>query len=1272
MVLKLKNSLTIAGSIPLIAWLAYASWFNRAFAQITPDTSLGNESSVVTPNVDLKGGLADLIEGGAIRDINLFHSFLEFNVPDGGRVYFANPAGIESIFTRVTGNNVSNILGTLGVDGAANLFLLNPNGIVFGNNAQLDVEGSFFGTTANSLVFGDGSEFSATNPNQPPLLKVSAPLGLQYGANSTAAIANSGNLAVPEDLTLAGNNLDLHGQLYAGGDLKLQAENAVEINDSVAQQFIAAAGGELVIQGNESVDIFALNHPDSGLFAGGNLLLRSANSVGGDAHYWSGGSFRIEKLDGSLGSLFSPIDPIIRTFGDVVIGQYTGTSLHILAGGSVTLNSATISAPDPGTAGVDFLKETIELSDDTPVEINGEIQPTLDIRAGVLPQSIGIPPLESLTGFNPATDVIAENVTEASSSGNITIGNVLITDSNGLVLLTNQYRPNPELPSANILVAGDEILNIGINTGIAGEQGGSIFLDSRENINVLGNIQTFSSIGSSGHVRLIAQGETKLVGGSIVTRLQGTGDAGDIEINTGLLTLQDGNELSANTLGKGSAGNIRINAREEVLIEGEASDGSGSSGIFSVVESTAVGDGGTVTINADSLILRDGATISTSTVGEGLAGNIVIKTSDSVVLEGEGNTFFTAIASIVAEGAVGEGGDISIETGSLTIRDSAQLIADTLGMGSAGNIHINASELVLIEGEFSDGSGSNGIFSAVESTAVGNGGIITIDANSLILRDGAGISTSTVGEGLAGNIRINARDSILLEGQGDNFVSAIVNIVGENAEGESGDIDINTGSFSIRNGSRLVANTRGKGSAGDIRINARETIKVEGESGIFSAVESTAIGNGGIITIDADSLILRDGATISTSTVGEGLAGNILIKTSDSVVLEGEGNTFLTAIASIVAEDAVGEGGDISIDTGSLIIRDSGQLVVNTRDLGPAGNIHINARDFVLIEGEFIDGSGSSGIFSAVESTAAGDGGIVTIDADILILRDGATISTSTVGEGSAGDLILNTKELLITDGAQVSARSEGTAPAGDITLNIGRLLSATDGEISTNASQSAGGAIKITAQNIQLFGDSDIRTNVSNGEDNGGDIELTANSIIAFDDSDILAFARDGKGGDITFKTPAFFGENYRPAPRGTDPVTLDGNNRVDINASGGIDGVIILPDVSFIQNSITDLPDELVNPDSLIAGSCIIPTNEPQGSLYIIGAGGLPTRPGDISVAPYPTGIVKPIGSSGDSPDSAPRTHRRWQKGDPIIEPTGVYQLPNGKLVMGRECSR
>jgi filamentous hemagglutinin family protein len=159
---------------------------SSVLAQITPDHSLGKESSIVTPDATVKDAVADLIKGGATRGNNLFHSFSEFNVSDGARVYFANPDGIANILTRVTGNNLSKIFGTLGVDGAANLFLLNPKGIIFGENAKLDVNGSFLATTADRFIFNNGFKYSASNPTKPPLLTVNIPVGLQLGEKAKA------------------------------------------------------------------------------------------------------------------------------------------------------------------------------------------------------------------------------------------------------------------------------------------------------------------------------------------------------------------------------------------------------------------------------------------------------------------------------------------------------------------------------------------------------------------------------------------------------------------------------------------------------------------------------------------------------------------------------------------------------------------------------------------------------------------------------------------------------------------------------------------------------------------------------------------------------------------------------------------------------------------------------------------------------------------------------------------------------------------------------
>ncbi|MGB7442291.1 MAG: filamentous hemagglutinin N-terminal domain-containing protein [Coleofasciculaceae cyanobacterium] len=415
-----------------------------ATAEIIPDQTLGDEASRLTRDVlinGLSGNYAertplkgDRIDGGATRGANLFHSFQEFNVLNGQQVYFANPAGIENILSRVTGANGSDIFGKLGVLGNANLFLINPNGIVFGQNSQLDIRGSFVASTANSFTFADGSRFSAIEPQAAPLLTINLTPGLQH-ASSGSTIVNSGNLVVGQNLTLAAENLELEGQLQAGKDLQLLARNRVQIRDSTVEPFVATAGGQLLVEGKQKVDIFALNHPNSGLFSGTEMVLRSANPIGGDAHYWSGGNFRIEQLDGNLADLESPYDPIIRASGDVSFAGYTGASLHIFAGGSVEI-TGDVTITQPEELPTNAIQETVTLFNGDTIEINGNTTPTLDIRAGTL--AYGTP---GTTGNTAGFPTGIPNTGGTATSADIRIsGN--ISSQGGTVFLTNQYQPN--------------------------------------------------------------------------------------------------------------------------------------------------------------------------------------------------------------------------------------------------------------------------------------------------------------------------------------------------------------------------------------------------------------------------------------------------------------------------------------------------------------------------------------------------------------------------------------------------------------------------------------------------------------------------------------------------------------------------------------------------------------------------------------------------------------------------------------------------------------
>jgi filamentous hemagglutinin family protein len=234
-----SQAITAAASV-----LALGATAPAALAQLTPDATLGNENSVINNGAIVGGEVTDLIEGGAARGSNLFHSFEQFNIAAGQRVYFANPLDIQNILSRVTGGDPSNLFGTLGVDGPANLFFMNPNGIVFGPDATLDIPGSFHATTADAIPLGDAGFFSATAPEQSTLLTVDPSVAFtNYLTADSGDITSQGQLAANGDLTLAAHTLDLVGQVVAGGDLTLLGLDTVKIRDAIADAISLALPG---------------------------------------------------------------------------------------------------------------------------------------------------------------------------------------------------------------------------------------------------------------------------------------------------------------------------------------------------------------------------------------------------------------------------------------------------------------------------------------------------------------------------------------------------------------------------------------------------------------------------------------------------------------------------------------------------------------------------------------------------------------------------------------------------------------------------------------------------------------------------------------------------------------------------------------------------------------------------------------------------------------------------------------------------------------------
>ena len=503
------------------------------------------------------------------------------------------------------------------------------------------------------------------------------------------------------------------------------------------------------------------------------MTLRSANRVGGDAHYWSGGDFRVENLNGEVGQLFSPIDPIIRTLGDVDIEGYEGSSLHILAGGSVTIGTAIITNADSGRTGFDFLQETIDLSDGTVVEVNGSAQPTLDVRAGVTPEAIGIIPLDNLSGYDPIVDMFVTsengqflfvdrpNILETPSSANISVGDIWINAPNGLVLLTNRYQPSSEIPDDSISVTGEGIFGDGIYTARFEEQSGSVYIDSRGDISVTNSYIDTTGTGEVGDIVLLAadrvsfsgQNDFALGAFSGVTAF-GEGTGGDVRIRATQLDLLNGAELSTSNFGSGNAGSIVLDISDSVLLDGINSNNDLPGGISSRMGAFSSGTAGDIWINAAQIEVTNGARLNATNAGPGNAGNIILvirgnaRFDGSVVKDG-----FSTASGIFSNSSLfeqdGAGGNVRIDATNLEVTDGARLDVSSFGNGQGGSLILEIRETARFDGVDATGNNASGGFSNFIGDR-GRGGNIQLNAANLEVSNGAKLDVTGSGAGEAG------------------------------------------------------------------------------------------------------------------------------------------------------------------------------------------------------------------------------------------------------------------------------------------------------------------------------------------------------------------------------------------------------------------------------------------------------------------------------------------------------------------------------------------
>jgi filamentous hemagglutinin family protein len=578
--------------------LILGSYSNEAIAQIVPDSSLGEEKSIVSPNV-VKDSPAELIEGGAIRDSNLFHSFSEFNIGEGQQIYFASPEGIANIFSRVTGGNPSEILGKLGVNGTANLFLLNPNGIIFGQNSSLDLAGSFVATTADSIVFPNDFAFSASNPEAPPLLTINLPIGLQFGDKAESIVNRSQSLGKVEfggeifdatvglrmtkekTLALVGGEISIEGGFMTvpAGRVEL---GAVENNSFVSLQPIEKGWildygkvknfqnirlGENVLRANIDISDLGSIDPNS---SGGSVQIQGKNVIFANGSQVIAANF-VTVLGGSI---------IINASESV---QFLGNGLPSSAyvsyvtvgdgkGGNIEINTKKLILQDGGGIFVDASRFIL----------NDIVQPPTEGQAG----EIIINASQSVELVGKATSISGSTSTKGDAGNiEITTDRLIIRDGATIEAKTIQKSdlfPESEGNGGSIIISSREIDIV---------NGGSIVVDSQ-------------AMGRGGDVNINTE-LLRLNQGKITANSFGN-DGGNINLNAGnILELRQQSEISTDageTIGGGSGGNINIDARFILAIPTENSD---------ISANAFEGNGGNITIDTESLfgiVYRDAET----------------------------------------------------------------------------------------------------------------------------------------------------------------------------------------------------------------------------------------------------------------------------------------------------------------------------------------------------------------------------------------------------------------------------------------------------------------------------------------------------------------------------------------------------------------------------------------------------------------------------------------------------------------------------------------
>ncbi len=636
----------------LVALLVSAIGFNdQVSAQVVTDRTV--QTTVTQPIVNQFE-----INGGMRSGNNLFHSFSQFSLPTNGSVIFNNATDIQTIFSRVTGSQLSNIDGILKTQGGANLFLMNPNGIIFGPNATLNLGGSFVGTTASAIKFEDGVEFNTINAT-PALLSVKVPIGLQMGTNPGAI-----------QVTGEGHKL----ALVAAGFLPINRSQTSPGLQVIPGKTLALIGGEISLFGG--ILTAPGGHLEMASVSSGQITLMPSRQ-GWSLDYAPNTQFRDIRLSqkalidvsGDGGSIQLRAQNILFSESSTALIQHTGSQ----RGGNVILNAAdsiTLVQSQPGAFTTRIESQTLGTGS------TGEIQITaqkLNLQNGALINTVNY----TLGGAGAMRFNISEAIHLFGAFPNDTSTNISGIGANGSRGASGDIFVSTKQLS---LRDGGSIYSVTFGKG----DSGAVIVNAKDSIDILGV-------------------KTNVLPSTIATSTLNTGNAGSLTINTARLTVQNGGKISSSTSARGNAGNLMINASESVTVSGIATDMIQRPSLIVASSLSAApilqrllglpaiptGNASNVIINTPQLSVSHGAQVGVDNIGSGNAGNLTIF-GDRILLNDKGR--------LTASTASGEGGNITLNLReSFILRKNSRVDTQASGAGNGGNIIINSPIVLGLE-----------------------------------------------------------------------------------------------------------------------------------------------------------------------------------------------------------------------------------------------------------------------------------------------------------------------------------------------------------------------------------------------------------------------------------------------------------------------------------------------------------------------------------------------------------------------------------------------